>query len=195
MRRRQTPGRDDEVGGRASRAADSSQSSEPADLARLPSEREDPGLRARATAVRRGRPGSLETLGEFGGELERLSSSPTSTSASSVFAVRVSAASESPRASRQPIPARMTSSAARALRTAERQPQVVVEHRHLAPLPGLGRERNRLAHVLEPSGVAELAAGQPAEAERARRAAHAELLGERDRTLGVAERRPHTGRG
>ncbi len=63
-----------------------------------------------------------------------------------------------------------------------------MEQGHLAPLPGLGRELDRLAVVLEASGVPEVGAGQAPEAEGARGAGEAELLGERERPLGEPDR-------
>ena len=57
----------------------------------------------------------------------------------------------------------------------------------LAALAGLGGERDRLPEVVETATVAEVAAGDTAVAEGAGRAGQAELLGERERLLGIAE--------
>ena len=63
-----------------------------------------------------------------------------------------------------------------------------MEQGDLAPLPGLGRERDRLAEVLEPSGVPERGAGHaPGSRGRAPGGA-AELRGEIERPVGDADR-------
>ena len=75
-----------------------------------------------------------------------------------------------PRASAKAIPARNASRRATgpsAGKSAE--PEVVVKKSDLAALPGLGGERDRLAEVVEPAGVAEVASGQAAEPEGAGR--------------------------
>ena len=67
-------------------------------------------------------------------------------------------------------------------------PEVVVEQGDLAPLPGLGRELDRLTEVLQATGIPEVGAGHAAEAEGARGASEAELLGEVERPIGDADR-------
>lgn len=62
-----------------------------------------------------------------------------------------------------------------------------MEQGHFAPLPGLGGDRDGLAHVLQTSGVSEVAAGQTPVAQRPWRAVQAKLLREREDPLGVMD--------
>ena len=59
--------------------------------------------------------------------------------------------------------------------------------RDLAALPRLGGKHDRLPHIVHPTPVTKVAAGQAAIPERAGRPGQAELLGQRERLLGVVD--------
>ena len=106
-----------------------------------------------------------------------------------LMAAIASANSAMPRRSQKSIPSRQGGEGGlRPLVAASGDGEVVVQDGGLAALALLERELERAAHVLESLPLAQVAAGEAAEAERARRLGQAELGGERERPLGGRDR-------